>query len=76
MKFTPWFPSEIKPVHVGVYLVKFAEPVDEKSPEGFAHWDGRDWGWLKTTISAAYNDRNTYASDQNKTWRGLAEKTD
>ena len=37
MKRTKWFPSHIKPVHIGVYEVKDAYP------PWYRYWNGRNW---------------------------------
>ena len=75
-KLTEWFPAEIKPVRVGVYEVSncFGEKIGN-----FAYWDGKKWSGYNETIEGAIHNYNTAAefqnrADQNKQWRGLAEK--
>lgn len=75
MKKTDWFPHQIKPIRVGVYQIKnpiTGEPV-------YAHWGGKYWGYYK----GEFNDAIAYEldfdllvdqPDQDKVWRGLAEK--
>ncbi len=66
MKFTPWFPSEITPVHAGVYQVW--------NSRTYAYWNGKKWGWAMRSVNEANCLRITNGADQFKTWRGLAEK--
>ena len=58
-KFTPWFPPEVKPVHVGDY--------ETKTPDSFGivprPWNGQWWG-------CAYGVAGKSAT-QNWQWRGL-----
>jgi hypothetical protein len=74
MKFTPWFPPEIKPVHVGVYPIKMPYTLGE----GFAYWSGVHWGNYQRSpeLAQTYGDGNDLCTTQNKVWRGLAEKPD
>ncbi len=69
-KLTPWFPADVKPVRVGVYLVK--------SPllltGGFSYWDGKRWGWICYTRRDAAAEKVYPGASQDKQWRGLAEK--
>ena len=72
-KVTGWFPPHIKPVHVGVYQVKFNN--GPRAYEGYAFWCG-GWGSLSTTRDGAerfFISIGTDGAHQNKTWRGLAE---
>lgn len=58
MKKTPWFPPDVKPVHVGVYETT---SLPEDHPHHYVvrtRWDGFHWG-----IGFQY-----------RYWRGLAEK--
>ena len=72
-EMTPWFPSHIKPVRVGVYQVN---PKYHSVPKPvYAHWNGRHWGYFTEDIRRALN-ANTYELDasQEKEWRGFTEK--
>ncbi len=66
MKFTPWFPSEIKPVHKGVYQTL--------NDNYYAYWSGKFWGWTVHSVASAAACRTPRGANQLKTWRGLAEK--
>ena len=72
-EMTPWFPSRIKPVHVGVYEVKtpgFHTPVPT-----YAQWDGYCWGYFMDSIEKArLNHPGLVAAKQDKQWRGFKEK--
>lgn len=67
---TPWFPAEVKPVHVGVYPVKFS-----LCGEGFSHWNGKKWGFaMNTPAQAKKSPGNRAYAEQRKEWRGLRSK--
>jgi hypothetical protein len=68
MRFSPWFPPEIKPVHVGVYQVW--------NSRIYAYWNGKKWCWAMRSVNEAKSFRITDGADQYKEWRGLAEKPD
>jgi hypothetical protein len=68
MKMTPWFPPEIRPVHVGDY---------RSWPFGFRHFNGKLWS------IEYHSDESKFIKDQVRTvvsryqeiqWRGLAEE--
>jgi hypothetical protein len=63
MKYTPWFPPEIKPVHVGVYQVF--------NDFTYAYWGGKRWGYVELSVKQAVASKNTKFASQYKTWRGL-----
>lgn len=72
-KLTPWFPPEIKPVHIGVY--------QRKGLNGevyFNRWNGRFWlqGWNvkcgNSFIEANKSQSQSFLPDRK--WRGLAEQ--
>ena len=65
-KMTNWFPSYIKPVHVGVYQV-------DRDSNAAAFWDGRFWGFADYSINKVINcgDKSSY---QHTEWRGFTEK--
>jgi hypothetical protein len=65
--YTDWFPSEIKPVHRGVY-----EVFDEGS---YAYWSGKLWGWTMLSVASAAACKPLFgAASQHKPWRGLTKK--
>jgi hypothetical protein len=65
---TPWFPPNIKPMHVGVY------PAAISVDRGFAHWNGRKWGCLWATKKHAKSAPAYDLARQDKSWRGFTEK--
>ncbi len=78
MKKTPWFPADIKPVHVGVYETK--HEVRPGAPEScFRYWDGKWWSlgarppamahWLRGAFTELVSEFNVVDE-----WRGLADK--
>lgn len=71
MKLTPWFPSEVKPVHVGVYAI---HRLDESGRfDYFKKWNGDRWLYgSKDANQAALNEWESV--NQIESWRGLAEK--
>jgi len=70
MKLTPWFPAEVKPVHVGAYLsLEYSDGANF-----YRYWDGKRWGAASRNIRNALRFTNTSFACQENTWRGLAEK--
>ena len=69
-KMTPWFPPHIKPVHKGVYEVKFTKIAGFYT--GFATWNGKKWSRGSHNLLDDYH-RN-FDALQNKYWRGFKEK--
>ena len=70
MKLTPWFPPEVKPVHVGVYM-------SDDTPLGpwFRYWNGKQWGAAAKTIDKAMElETISFACQENK-WRGLLRES-
>lgn len=67
-KLTEWFPGDVKPVHVGVYIRK-----GELRGRIFSRWNGKCWveGGL-TFDEAGSKVRESYW--QFLVWRGLAVK--
>jgi hypothetical protein len=63
-KMTPWFPSRIKPVHVGVY------ETDLDGYFGYSFWNGKRWGDTAHKPELA----NEWRGMQQKKWRGFEEK--
>lgn len=62
-KVTTWFPSHIKPVHIGWYDVTHSD----------FRWffDGEYWCWF---IGNDVKNKKIVAQCQDREWRGLAEK--
>ena len=72
-QMTPWFPSGIKPVHVGVYQTKWY-CVDEWD-HGFAYWNGHKWSNGAESVEGAYGHKSWInGAVQSKKWRGFTEK--
>ncbi len=71
MKLTPWFPPEIKPVHVGVYEIRD----DMLKQTFFAYWNGLFFGSGMRKRQDAANSRWSHQLNEFvHAWRGLAEK--
>ena len=67
-KFSPWFPSDVDPVHVGVYEM-------ECGTRWFRRWDGAVWYCgAKNPITAAVHDTFLPSQALRARWRGLARK--
>ena len=71
MKLTPWFPAEVKPVHVGVYEIY--EHRRHERPT-FKHWNGSFWGFASASIGQAQSADTHLGPSlvQKCNWRGLA----
>jgi len=71
-KMTPWFPPHIKPVHKGVYEVKYT-PESEHESYVYAAWNGKQW-----SRPAHYEEMKSFHSNfdalQNKYWRGFTKE--
>lgn len=65
-KFTPWFPTNIKPVYRGAYETNYLS----SAGGGYVWWDGARWGYTANTPAQAKRHRGLGA-DQKKEWRGL-----
>jgi hypothetical protein len=70
---TPWFPPEVKPVHVGAYRTRW---IGDR--ELYSWWNGRYWGLSMTTPRAAARiSERQYPGGtplaQDKRWCGLTE---
>lgn len=66
LKLTPWFPGDVKPVHVGVY---------ETDRIGrFQYWNGKSWGYYMPSAEAAERVKASFSARQQPEWRGLSEK--
>ena len=69
MKLTPWFPSHVKPVHVGIYKTR----VGHWDSEFFSYWNGRQWSIGYPSMKTAMMNKRTTAAHQSKTWQGIAK---
>lgn len=74
MKLTKWYPSEIKPVRIGVYQVMHNERLYA------SYWNGNNWGVCVGELSrhrvnqAVYDLAEVLQSIKAKevlTWRGI-----
>lgn len=68
MKLTPWFPPEVKPVRVGVYIATVRKP-----SVFYRYWDGESW------LCGSFDQQLANASRPDWYgppihWRGLAKQ--
>ena len=70
-KMTPWFPSHIKPVHKGVYQIKYTNKHLHESYM-LATWDGKKWS--RGSYNLWDEHHTNFDALQNKYWRGFKEK--
>ena len=66
MKLTPWYPPEIKPLHVGVYERDYSQ-----KGRWYCFWDGNYFGCAQSQTIFCTED---VSLDQNIPWRGLTSK--
>ena len=66
MKKTGWFPSDVKPVHVGLYETKANKDQIKRSP-WLWYWTGRYWTMAGVS--------EIPATVQARVWRGLTKET-
>lgn len=66
---TPWFNSRTKPMHIGVYKVRFST---SRYREGYAYWDGVRWAQSADTSRGALHCKRD-GGVQSKEWCGLQE---
>jgi hypothetical protein len=68
-KLTPWFPADVKPVHVGVYQTT---PIDSTK---YQKWNGEYWcAYTSDAKDAARLENSNKSKYQKVKWRGLAEQ--
>jgi hypothetical protein len=73
MKKTRWFPSDVKPAHIGVYEVQ--NMFGPEHPPLFNYWTGKQWtGAAEHIEDAVMEDRPHMFAIQDRVWRGLMEK--
>lgn len=67
MRLTRIFPSHIRPVNVGVYLV------ENEGVWLYSYWNGLHWCHMCETaeIAETYNFKRSMLQDKN--WRGITE---
>lgn len=67
-KLTPWFPADVKPVHVGVYERNYGS---KKNPDlVYCKWDGKKWMVCSSNINGA-NKQTCHTLLQSEEWRGI-----
>jgi hypothetical protein len=71
MKLTEWFPPDVKPVRVGVYLRDYED--DFPDVPAYCYWDGVLWHPCETTPMGAFQLMDDRTVVQALKWRGLAE---
>jgi hypothetical protein len=72
-KLTPWFPADVKPVHVGLYETDCYNTCQKS----YQFWNGEYWGLqcFEEDIKPFFPERAKNKSRyQYVCWRGLAEK--
>ena len=69
-KKTPWFPGNVKPVHIGVY------ERDMTHGGRWSYWNGAFWcGWGASREVAYHNGQCGFLSNtQEARWRGLVRR--
>ena len=69
MKFTEWYPGDVKPVRPGVYQQR-----NSCGHIGYQRWDGRKWRtWFYSPEYASKARSYAARGFQNDPWRGLAQ---
>lgn len=61
---TPWFPSDVTPVHVGYYEVRYSGDVGSHD---FLFWNGDRWQYTRTTDGPPL-----WGHSGDEFWRGLS----
>lgn len=74
MTLTPWFPGDVKPVHIGVYQRDFGGADNRK----YAYWGGDHWRWSEPTPERAalwrhVDGKSSVQLEPSIRWRGLAD---
>lgn len=71
-QLTPWFPAEVKPVHVGVYEVRRFYWDGGVMDDVRLRWNGNGWVYAHEHHGARSGDyASVWLCD---TWRGLRSK--
>lgn len=71
-ELTDWFPAEIKPVHVGIYHVRYPSTMPSLGSFLWAKWTGEFWTAAEEKFGWVEKDFNE-GGVQQKEWRGLKE---
>lgn len=66
-KLTPWFPAEMRPERVGVYLRNIG------GIKKYALWDGYEWRFSADSIGDAAKSK-TQSFWTTAAWRGLTKE--
>jgi len=70
---TPWFPSNIKPVRVGVYETKWY--CVDSWERGFSYWNGDQWtNGVDSPDRADFYKNWVRGAYQEKKWRGFTKE--
>lgn len=74
-KLTPWFPADVKPVHVGAYQRRSAGEKFNYAHYEYWWWNGDFWelGGYTKAEEAAKGKTSIHTLDPFKEWRGLAK---
>jgi hypothetical protein len=70
-EMTPWFPPHIKPVHKGVYEVKYTERGSHESYM-WATWNGKKWSRGSHELADVFHTQ--FDANQDKYWRGFTKE--
>ena len=69
-KLTDWFPADVKPERVGVYMTQMKFLFMPGGQVGFSYWDGKRWGYQWAVPASAIPARRGEAPTQDKAWCG------
>jgi len=71
-KLTPWFPANVEPAYIGVYLKEFGGSITD-----YQYWDGSRWHYghdtPDKTIKKLKQNPTSWVPNARR-WRGLAVK--
>ncbi|CAE6713215.1 hypothetical protein R75461_01157 [Paraburkholderia nemoris] len=71
-ELTGWFPADVKPVHVGVYHVRYPSTMPSLGKFLWARWNGEFWTAAEEKFIWVEEEMNP-GGVQCKEWRGLTE---
>jgi hypothetical protein len=69
MKYTTWFPHDVKPVRAGVYEIK-----ESGLLRWYRRWSGKRWYVGSSSVDEAAKETEELLYT-NEMWRGLAKET-
>lgn len=72
-RLTRQFPPHVKPVRPGVYATDMRSSIGHIIEAGYSYWSGTRWHNQMLSIHDAA-EAGPEGADQDKYWRGLAEK--